>query len=650
MKKAEFLIFILIATILSLVPIFRWPQGYSFSDGIAQFMPVVVLAMRNLLNGELPLFNFYQFAGVPILEIGYYPVLYPLSLISYLFAKFVLLDESQSWNILILFQMILNGAASYVFLSRFTNKWQIKYIAGLCSTLAGMALFQGGEWFYSLVCFGFIPLILTCILDLSRQCSRKNILKLSVSIISFYLGSNIQYFFYAMHAVLPLGFVLIFNTGGEEKPSAKLKCFLIAGLICAIAILPFTISTSIYSQTSVRQAGQVPIDKYYWVTADADSVLKCSWWPCKAVDGNDSLRPKYSNFIGPAPVLGVLLIPFLFFVRNNRFKFFLLVGLLIILATTLLSFGQNGWISPLLYNIPPYGWFRHSLKWLTIAQATAIPIGLISILLVFRSRLVLNLTTLVTVLLFAFVIFSWEFIPRLTEVALPLAQPPIYEKYYRNHSLWDRGLDYSSQTHKYLNAHNYASYWKVPVLLGYEPQMPKRNDVLVNGNFFRGFDVDVSKVRLKEWHNWGIKYIYVPIDKAELTEKILKERFPKIILNRKDFKEVAVFYSDKARKLVFGRGVALNSLEISTTKIRANVDSQKPTKLHFNWLMNDYFTSYVNGKRVELKSDKRGRPLIDLPRGHNLSIELVYSHPILNWKVGIIGMIVSLLLLRAKKP
>lgn len=616
------------------------PRVFMISDGIAQFMPVAVLTSRHLLQFELPLFNFFQLGGVPILELGYYPALYPPTVVSYVIARWVFNDPQRLWDVLVSLQIFLNGAAALLL---FTRGLKVPAWLAVCGSIAfafsGIALFQGAEWFYSLVCFGAIALIMYLAIELSRRPSVLQSLLLALAFGVFYLSTNFQYFFYSLHVLLPV--LLWACTSRPQQLRKSLTYFLLSGGVSCVLIVPFLLATQQYSTDSIREAGIVSLDKYYWLTTNWRSVLSCSALPCDGLEPGDALRPLYSNFIGSLTGIGILLLPVSAGILLWQRCFSTVVLMAILCLTTaftyLMSFGPDGGIAPVLYHVPPYGWFRHSMKWSSIAQPAAIILSVLSLGELLRrspranqlSRIPGFLTAVVPLLYVVMLLKTTP--PRFTEATLPIPQPSILNQAYRHHSLWHRGKDYETEMPKFLMAHNYASLWEIPAFLGYEPQMRKANMALANGNFFRGFDYDADHAFLMQWIEWGVRYLRVPAVQLDQIMATFRGRFPKLQMRAHREEPVSTIEFPTARRIIFGKAMQIEKLHIGTSAVSAMVTTKGDTLLTFNWLANPRFEILVDNTRVASAVDGEGRPTILVPQGTNIHIELRYRHRLLEY-------------------
>jgi len=116
----------------------------------------------SLKNGELPLWNPYQFAGVPFLATGQHSALYPFSILFYI------LPIANAYGWFIVSQFFLAGLFAYIFLR---SLGQSKFAAFIGGLIYEFSLFMIVSVVFVMIIAGavWLPLILACVEWIVRQ-------------------------------------------------------------------------------------------------------------------------------------------------------------------------------------------------------------------------------------------------------------------------------------------------------------------------------------------------------------------------------------------------------------------------------------------------------------------------------------------------
>lgn len=617
------------------------PNVFMVSDAIAQFLPISVHGARSVFAGEFPLFNFYQFLGHPVLEVGYYPVLYPLLWLSYGIALFFSEAGQQTWNILCVLQIVFNVVSVYLFLFVAVRVAPpLAAVGALSVGVCGMALLQGGEWFYSLVVYGFVPLLLLAFQRVRLAPVLSRVFAMVLIGVFFVFASNVQYLFYAAHFI---GLFVVWDIllNRQLVPSwRRLAGYLIlAGVLSLIMVGPYLVSVMSHARESIREVGNVSLDKYYWLTNDWMSLVQCSWWPCRGLEPHDLSRPLMANYWGLVPFIGFGLSPVALWFSKTRgmasFFHALAFCLVCTLFALLMSLGPRGGIAAFLYHVPPYGWFRHSIKWATFFQLFGVMAGVVSIEVCLRIfgvtwRRFCSYGAFGTTVVLLFTVSGLFKQPtRLTEVTLPLEKPAgIFDYRFRQVGLWHKGEYYKGDTPMSILGHNYSTFWQIPGFVGYEPQLLRTNYEALQHQFFPGYFLDAETIDVEHLMEFGVGYLRVPESLFAETEALLKGRYPGLIMRShpaEGLEHSGVIELTGARPTVFGDSLSLEKISFQGNSVAAEVVAKAATEVTFNWIAHPAFRITVDGVKRRWHQDSRGRPVVKLKKPGRRALVLEYS-------------------------
>ena len=676
--------FLLLLALEMLLIILAWsvvPFRFSVGDAVAQFMPQSLQGYRAIKHGELPLFNFYQFQGMPLIELGYFPVLYPGTFFSFSFAEYILGNVQWGWDVLGFLQIFINALCGYL-LAVYTLRIspRLAVVAGLSLSFLGINFLLGSEWFYMNSAVGFVLLCIFLLDRLVKKPKPSNSILLGLSFVVFWFATNINIFFYAMHFVAWFGILILFRKyrfGNIFKRKLWLL-LLLAVVVAALGIFPSIAGIMDYSKGSMREIGKVSLDKYFWITNDLNLVLKYAWWPAPGKGGVFWHTP-FSFYQGLITCVGLVLsVPYLLLcfyqiaqrrrlslqvVRFPNFGlkkdvqthallsqinateydfatlFFLVAAVLVALD---LSIGQNGILGLWLYRLPVYNWFRHSIKWAPFFQQWSVFCGMFVIdrcikrFVPKQSRLAISLLCLgVTLALLVRFITVIDNPQRLTDVTLPLPQPQkALSKEYRHIGLWDHGDSYTSDIPARILGHDYATVWQLPTMAGYEPMIATKNLAIAFGNWHPGYYLDAETIDLIAMERWGLKYVRVPDFQSEAVLKTLQRRFPAldiVSIGRDSSLGADVLELQDARKIVNSDNQSANieQINILNNSVLAKVRViNAPGQVTFAFTYNKYFDVYANSKKLIPEEDAYGRTFVRLDELGEYTLELVYRPPI----------------------
>lgn len=148
-----------------------FPQGMPFknflvTDPIRQQFPFRFLSIQDLIAGQLPLWNPYNFAGTPLLANVQSAPLYPLNIF------FLILPFSISWSVLVFLQPVLAGVFTYFYLRRIGGSILGGLLAGITFAFSGFSI-AWMEWNTVLHTALWLPLILLAVENLFHKITFK---------------------------------------------------------------------------------------------------------------------------------------------------------------------------------------------------------------------------------------------------------------------------------------------------------------------------------------------------------------------------------------------------------------------------------------------------------------------------------------------
>ena len=179
-------------------------KNFLVTDPVRQQYPWKNLAINTLKNGNLPLWNPYNFAGTPLLANFQSAVFYPLNIL------FFILPMSTAWSMLILIEPLLAGIFVYLYLNNLKLKKEASLLGAISFSFSGFFV-AWMEWGTILNAALWLPLILLSIDKIFQYYKKSKIIHSTssgqkskiiwpivfvFSLIPSFLAGHLQTFFY----------------------------------------------------------------------------------------------------------------------------------------------------------------------------------------------------------------------------------------------------------------------------------------------------------------------------------------------------------------------------------------------------------------------------------------------------------------------
>lgn len=209
-------------------------------DNITQWMPIMNASLERFKTTySVPLYNFFQFGGMEVYDVGYYGLQNPLIYMSFFLAELFGRDVI---TIYILISFILGN----IFVYSLAAIHKLKVYVGIALVIAystANAFWIKSYWYYVWENYWIIPLLLFVLIK-SRHSKIESIVCGLLLAFSFYLG-NIQYTIYLWISYILISFGLWFYNRDYIR-------VIISNLITAISLSVLEIV--LYCQVMSRSA------------------------------------------------------------------------------------------------------------------------------------------------------------------------------------------------------------------------------------------------------------------------------------------------------------------------------------------------------------------------------------------------------------
>jgi len=240
----------------------EYPRGIPYknfliSDPVEQQYPWRQLAVGELKELKLPLWNPYNFSGTPLLANGQSAPFYPLNIL------FFLLPFPFAWSVLVLLQPILGGIFMYIYLQKIKLSKASCFLGSIVFSFSGFSMVWM-EWNIIVQTIIWLPFILFIKETLLEKFSLKWAIALSFAELCAFLGGHLQTWFYL---ICVTNAYLLYRIATESKVSVTLFIkkhvpFLVIGIFFLAVILTLLFPLFQFIHLSGRE-----IDLLNWQTA-----------------------------------------------------------------------------------------------------------------------------------------------------------------------------------------------------------------------------------------------------------------------------------------------------------------------------------------------------------------------------------------------
>jgi hypothetical protein len=205
-------------------------KEYISADVVRQLYPWRILAMEQLKNGIIPLWNPYSFSGTPLLANVQSAAFYPINILFFLFHPLV------AWNIYILLQPILSFYFMYLFIRSLDLSKHSAFFSAFCFGFIGYLViwFELGIVGHSAL---WLPLILWGITMRYKKEDFRYFLFSAVGIGCSLLGGHAQTAIYVL-LISFLYYLFLSFKHGVTRLILELWFFLIGVGIAAVQLIP----------------------------------------------------------------------------------------------------------------------------------------------------------------------------------------------------------------------------------------------------------------------------------------------------------------------------------------------------------------------------------------------------------------------------
>ena len=345
--------------------------------------------VRSAFSGELALYNFHQFSGIPHLDKGQSGVLNPMVYLAWILSHALFGHSCAVIEILAFIYSLMGGIAMFYLLKKLKLNEIASVIGGISWAFNAFSIVIGANWIIIIMTAGCFPLMILTDLYLLDKFSIKRVLIASVPrLMCLYIGHP-QFFIYSfIFEVMAALTYLFVSTEDKKTVLPKAGKYILSFIPMGIWSLPLLLPMFFAMQNSADRGGNLDFDTFFSLSSDFGSWLFSLIYPftsrmhdydlSQGISGDDGLMrmQTVTGHIGYIMVISFVASVFLLIKDRKKRSdekdccFIMLPGLLV---SSLWTFSML--FNRVVYYIPVINRFRWPFKILMFVNFFMIAVG-----------------------------------------------------------------------------------------------------------------------------------------------------------------------------------------------------------------------------------------------------------------------------------
>jgi len=607
------------------------PYTFVKDDNYAQFLPSTLEGLHQLFSGTLPVLNSHQTAGLPLLQMSTYPVLYPLTWASYAIAN-LLGNEYLLFEIFVALHILLGFIATYILLRKTNTPAATSLIGAIGATMSGYLIIASSNWFYAAPTALYLPLMLLLAKTSFEKPEKKTAIISGIVRALYFLSGNLQYFvFTCFFELVYVALLALERNSTEQSQSARqetnsrLAHYIASIAITAVLCLPLGILFVQNMGDSYGRMGLLGM-RNYLLTPAAD--------PVDFVLGNILPYPLYGarNTVASAPAafsniyytgtilfLAALAAGAMLFKKHGKATLTKYPFATLAILATLLSFGIIGIIYLLMTIVPVWNKFSSPFKFTLYADFFIAAFGAQALAMLLEKISASKRTTCTAAITIVFVLAMILNVHYSSQVP--------YSDYHSQFPI-DAGLfsdfrdgrvmDYSTGSYyamplRHLQnksdaqydesvfmTRDFATYYGLYSISGYEPLQSEYQVTKLPIRWDAPNDRSLPVGWLSEW---GVKYVFIPCDSLKYHPELWK-----MPINT-DYSDqgLLIAQNNQARPLAFCNKANNMEYNLTNNGMQITIQTDRADNCTATLVYNKNYGITINGKPATAAPDDLGR-------------------------------------------
>ena len=626
------------------------PYFFLQDDNRDYFLPEYVANFRALLQGEIPLFNFHQFCGTPLLSSAQSAPFYPLNYVALALSKFFWGHYFAALDIIAILHLMIGAVGFYYFMSAWDLKKASCFFGGLTWVFCGFVVSVGDSWIPILGFAAYLPWNFFFLLKLLQRFSIRDFIALIVFKSLLFLLGWPQYFLYSITYECLFVFMLLAissryheDNGFSVNPFDYVKYYFLHYVCVVSLILPVLLPVINHINISNRS------NHFYWEEFSSFSYDIRDWFygifdPFSAAINNNVWMNQ--NYISHITYLAIIFaIVAVVFVKHPKYKYVLLF---IVLGLIPFLFASDILLTRIVFYLPVFNKFRWPFKAAFFTSYSLIVIatfGFDSFWSKVKSFKVM--TSAKSILLFTVLIafqigniYTYYSVKpqRMFGIHLDVVplQQPVNDR-VRDGRIITIGPEFFREVNSQtlygctvpFMGFNYATLFGLYHFSGYEPLLLERNRIVsldlnykANLELSPDFSAADQQKLVAYFRFWGVRWYIV--------DKNFSYAFLRQFVSYSS-DSTRNIYCDTLSKPIIGwkdDGVECKPLRYVFTTNTITVQTEKASAgdLVVNVVYNKYFRAFIDGTPVPILETHGSQMSVAVPKGSHC-IVIKYSDP-----------------------
>ena len=654
-------LFVLIgaSTFIFFIVEWRYPLFFLHDDNYYYNLPNFVNVWSSLIQGgELSLYNFHQYLGIPTLSMGQPAVLYPFNYLST--ALSLLFTSSFYWSIdIFAYIHITTGIVGmFILLKRIGLDHALALFGAIAWGVSNYTWFVGNAWCQVLSITMYFPFMVYFSLRLFQAPQKKWVAALVIiRLLNFFVGHP-QFFIYTCIAEsLIIALLLYHDYKRGEKHGQFIKSYLLSYVCVFFLALPLLLPLFYQMQISWNRSSVLNVGEVIG-PFDLQGYLEGLFFP-RVVEEWPGFRTIAFTGIIPAIICTIYLVKMLWFYINNKKHN---KDKWLNISSKLLFFyllWTSGVVAIFLYYVPILNRFRWPFKNIIFVNFFAVLCACILLNEITKNLKHRSLVlTLLIIVQFSGSIYALGFNGFYSFGDRNESVP--YSAEVLNKIDDNKAVSFGFQRKLMLPAQtllgNHATFFSKYHFGGYEVLISQKqmdatlyslpwNGLPYNGPYKEYIDMEIPDMinRMREWGvNWYIT----------ANDYVYPQDFGFIETYKND---ILTLYKDPYARPIFyfkNEVSPVKDYNIGYSSIKIKIDSQKDDNLVVNFIHKPFFNAFINGSKIELRETELGQMMLDVPMGEH-EILIKYNDPYFIWgcvtsSMFLISLIIVLVLFRCR--
>jgi len=309
-KLTELAILVLLCILMLTAIEVRQPYFFLQDDNADSYICQYVHTIRSALEGEFPLYNFHQYAGIGFLDRGQTgqlnPVVYIGGALSYLFLGHL----TGTVDFVAAIYLISGAVGMLLLLRRFKLSSASAITGAIAWSFNSFSIYCGSNWIIAIILTGCLPWIVLTSQKLIKEKSFKALVLASFAKTFLFFGGHPQYFIYAVLFDFLFAVCVILESEAKGKRlNTALKYtvrYALSGMLTALWSLPLLVPMYNAMSRSYTRSSALDFEEFIGNRFRLKDFILSQYNPLMQYDVTDTATLEDGSSIGVIDVIDAI--------------------------------------------------------------------------------------------------------------------------------------------------------------------------------------------------------------------------------------------------------------------------------------------------------------------------------------------------------